>query len=75
MARRAEPGHSHRLAPRRLREVTPIAVAVNDFLDAIRVQGYSPYTVAYRSRSLGYLVALAGRARNRASRRGDRAGA
>ena len=32
-------------------------MAVNDYLDAIEVQGYSPYTVAYRSRSLDYLVA------------------
>jgi integrase/recombinase XerD len=57
MPRRAKPGHSHRLAPRRLPEGTPIAAAVNDYLEAITTQGFSPYTVAYRARSLGYLVA------------------
>jgi integrase/recombinase XerD len=57
MPRRSKPGHSHRLIARPLASSTPIAVAVNDYLDAITVQGYSPYTVAYRARSLGYLVA------------------
>jgi len=56
MGRRAEPGHSHRLTPRRLKQGTAVALAVNEYLDAIEVQGFSPYTVAYRSRSLGYLV-------------------
>jgi integrase/recombinase XerD len=57
MPRRAKPGHSHRLTPRRLPGGSLMAVAVNEYLDAIEVQGYSPYTVTYRSRSLGYLVA------------------
>ena len=56
MGRRAEPGHSHRLTPRRLEQGTPVVGAVNDYLDALVTQGFSPYTVAYRSRSLGYLV-------------------
>ena len=56
MPRRSKPGHSHRLAPRRLPQGTPIAGAVNEYLDALDTQGFSPYTVAYRSRSLGYLV-------------------
>jgi integrase/recombinase XerD len=56
MPRRTKPGHSHRLAARRLGQGTPIAMAVNDYLDAITTQGFSPYTVAYRSRSLSYLV-------------------
>ena len=56
MTRRVQPGHSHRLVPRRLKEGTAIAVAVNDYLDALVTQGFSPYTVAYRSRSLGYLA-------------------
>jgi len=60
MGRRAKPGHSHRLIARPMAASTPVAVAVNDYLDAIAVQGYSPYTVAYRSRSLGYLVAWLG---------------
>ena len=60
MPRRSKPGHSHRLIARPLAASTPVAVAVNDYLDAIAVQGYSPYTVAYRSRSLGYLVAWLG---------------
>jgi integrase/recombinase XerD len=57
MPRRSKPGHSHRLIARPLAASTPVAVAVNDYLDAITVQGYSPYTVAYRSRSLGLFVA------------------
>lgn len=60
MPRRAQPGHSHRLTPRRLGQGTPVAVAVNDYLDAITVQGFSSYTVTYRSRLLGLFVAWLG---------------
>jgi integrase/recombinase XerD len=57
MARRGQPGHSHRLVAERLASGTPMAQAVNDYLTAIAVKGFSPYTVAYRSRSLAHLVA------------------
>ncbi len=57
MARRAQPGHSHRLIARPLEGASPIAAAVNDYLSAIEAQGFSRYTVAYRSRSLGQLAA------------------
>jgi integrase/recombinase XerD len=60
MGRRSKPGHSHRLIARPLAASTPVAVAVNDYLDAITVQGYSPYTVAYRSRSLRLFVVWLG---------------
>ena len=60
MPRRSKPGHSHRLIARPLAASTPVAVAVNDYLDAIAVQGYSPYTVAYRSRSLSLFVVWLG---------------
>lgn len=36
---------------------TPIAAAVNEYLAAIEEQGFSPYTVAYRARSLTHLLA------------------
>lgn len=57
MARRGQPGHSHRLVAERLASGTPMAGAVNDYLAAIGAKGFSPYTVAYRSRSLAHLVA------------------
>ncbi len=57
MARRGQPGHSHRLVAQRLASGTAMAGAVNDYLAAIGAKGFSPYTVAYRSRSLAHLVA------------------
>lgn len=57
MPRRGQPGHSHRLVAERLSSGTPMAGAVNDYLVAIGAKGFSPYTVAYRSRSLAQLVA------------------
>lgn len=57
MGRRGQPGHSHRLVAERLASGTAMAGAVNDYLGAIAAQGFSPYTVAYRSRSLAHLVA------------------
>ena len=57
MARRNQPGHSARLVAERLGSGTPMAGAVNDYLAAIGAKGFSPYTVAYRSRSLSHLVA------------------
>lgn len=57
MPRRGQPGHSHRLVAERLSSGTPMASAVNDYLVAIGAKGFSPYTVAYRSRSLAQLVA------------------
>ncbi len=57
MGRRGQPGHSHRLVAERLGSGTVMAAAVNDYLVAIGAKGFSPYTVAYRSRSLAQLVA------------------
>jgi len=57
MARRGQPGHSHRLVAERLASGSAMAGAVNDYLGAIAAKGFSPYTVAYRSRSLAHLVA------------------
>jgi integrase/recombinase XerD len=57
MARRGQPGHSARLVAERLATGTAMAAAVNDYLAAIGAKGFSPYTVAYRSRSLAHLVA------------------
>jgi integrase/recombinase XerD len=57
MGRRGQPGHSHRLVAERLATGTAMAGAVNDYLAAIGAKGFSPYTVAYRSRSLAHLVA------------------
>ncbi len=56
MARRGQPGHSHRLVTHPLADASPIAAAVNEYLAAIEAQGFSRYTVAYRSRSLALLV-------------------
>jgi len=60
MGRRGQPGHSHRLVAERLGSGTAMAEAVNDYLVAIGAKGFSPYTVAYRSRSLAQLVAWLG---------------
>ena len=57
MARRGQPGHSARLVAQRLGSGSAMAGAVNDYLGAIAAKGFSPYTVAYRSRSLAHLVA------------------
>jgi integrase/recombinase XerD len=57
MARRGQPGHSARLVAERLASGTAMAGAVNDYLGAIAAKGFSPYTVAYRSRSLAHLTA------------------
>jgi integrase/recombinase XerD len=57
MARRGQAGHSARLVAQRLGSGSPMAGAVNDYLGAITAKGFSPYTVAYRSRSLAHLVA------------------
>lgn len=57
MPRRGQPGHSHRLVAERLSSGSAMAGAVNDYLVAIGAKGFSPYTVAYRSRSLAQLVA------------------
>ncbi|MGH9284002.1 MAG: site-specific tyrosine recombinase XerC, partial [Acidimicrobiales bacterium] len=60
MPRRGQPGHSHRLVAERLSSGTAMASAVNDYLGAMAAKGFSPYTVAYRSRSLAQLVAWLG---------------
>ncbi|MGH9281941.1 MAG: site-specific tyrosine recombinase XerC [Acidimicrobiales bacterium] len=57
MPRRGQPGHSHRLVAERLSSGSAMAEAVNDYLVAMGAKGFSPYTVAYRSRSLAQLVA------------------
>ena len=54
--RRDRPGHNHRLVAKRVPGASAMAQAVNDYLSAIAAEGFSPYTVAYRTRSLGVLV-------------------
>ncbi len=54
--RRDAPGHNHRLTQRRVPGASAMAAATNDYLSAIAAEGFSPYTVAYRTRSLGVLV-------------------
>lgn len=57
MSNRGRPGHSRRTISERLASGTPMATAANEYLEAIAVRGFSPFTIRGRSAALAHLVA------------------